>query len=302
MSIKLPKIFLDSGDPAETRKAKSLLGHLEGQTTNPSLVAKHPEVQKLLAAGKKLNEKDLLGMYEQIVKEIEKQIAGSISAEVYATWDTTASEMLVQAEKMYGWGKHMHIKFPTIPEGLKAAHEFSKKGGRVNMTLVFDQVQAAATYVATLPTDAASHKHQHFVSPFIGRWDDRGYNGLDLVKNIIRMYKTFDKQFHHTRHQSQVQLLAASIRSLPHLYACIFMEADIVTIPLKLIQAWIEDLRWMPDEHYRIENNGLKSIVYQPLPLHKQYEAYSIEKVEGSLLDEGLKKFASDWNNLLEIG
>jgi len=83
MSIKLPKIFLDSSDPEETKKAKGLLGHLEGQTTNPSLVVKNPEVQKLIGAGKKLPEKDLLNLYKQLVQEIEKEIAGSISVEVY---------------------------------------------------------------------------------------------------------------------------------------------------------------------------------------------------------------------------
>ena len=77
------------------------------------------------------------------------------------------------------------------------------------------------------------------------------------------------------------------------------MEADIVTIPLKIIHAWIEDHRWMPDRHYRREHNGLKSIIYEPLALHKNYIDYEIKKAENSLLDEGLKKFVVDWNNLL---
>lgn len=308
MSIKLPKIFLDSSNPEETKKAKGLLGHLEGQTTNPSLVAKHPEVQALLAKGKKLTEKDLLSFYRQIVQEIEKEIAGSISAEVYADWDTTAPQMLKQAEKMFSWGKHIHVKFPTIPQGLKAAHEFVKNGGRVNMTLVFTQDQAAAVYAATLPEDhwkipsveGNPHNHYfHFVSPFIGRWDDRGYNGLDLVKQTIRMYRSFDKQLHHKHHKCHVQVLGASIRSLNHLYACIFMGVDIVTIPLKLIQEWIEQERWMPDEHYRIKHDGLKSIVYENLRFHKNYQKYIVEKTDGDLLDEGLRKFAKDWNSLL---
>lgn len=292
MSIRLPKIFLDSGNPEETKRAKGLLGHLEGQTTNPTLVAKHPEVQKMRASGQKLTQKELLAFYKQVVQEIGIQIAGSISVEVYANWDTTAKQMLSQAEEMYTWGKHIHIKFPTIPEGLKAAHEFTHKGGRVNMTLVFDQNQAAAVYAATLGTNQT-----HFVSPFIGRWDDRGTNGLDLLLNILKMYKKFDKQLHKSK--PHVEVLAASIRTLNHLYASIFMGADIVTIPLTLIQEWVADERWMPDEHYRAPVTGLKSMVFQNILLKKNYEEYKIKKEDGSLLDEGLEKFVTDWNNLL---
>jgi transaldolase len=292
MSIRLPKIFLDSGDPEETKKAKGLLGHLEGQTTNPSLVLKNPEVQKAIGGGKKLTEKELLDTYRQIVQDIAREVAGSISIEVYSDWKTTAPQMLKQAEDMNTWINHAHIKFPTTPEGLKAAHEFAKQGGRVNMTLVFNQTQAAAVYAATWDT-----KNVHFSSLFIGRWDDRGVNGLDLVKNILRMYRQFNKQEH--RNKSHVEVLAASIRSLDHLYASIFMGADIVTIPLSLIQAWVIDERWMPDEHYRFTNHGLKSMVYEPVPLKKNFTDYQITHTEGDLLDEGMKRFATDWNSLL---
>lgn len=293
MSIKLPKIFLDSGNPEETKKAKGLLGHLDGQTTNPSLVAKHPEVQKILSQGKKLSEQDLLKFYRQIIGEIEKEIAGSISVEVYADWDTTASQMLKQAENMFSWGKHIHIKFPSTSEGVKAAHEFVKNKGRVNMTLVFEQVQAAASYAATL-----GNSETHFVSPFIGRWDDRGFDGLDVTKNIIRMYKQFNKKLNVRK--SHILVLAASIRNLEHLYSSIFMGADILTVPFKIIQEWISHEKWMPDEHYRAPKNGLKSIIYEDIPFRKNFEEYKIERVEGDLLDEGLKKFVSDWNNLLK--
>jgi transaldolase len=97
-----------------------------------------------------------------------------------------------------------------------------------------------------------------------------------------------------------MEILAASIRTTDHLYASIFMGVDIVTIPLSLIQEWMRQERWMPDEHYRIPSNGLKALKYEPLRLQKNYDAYPIEKVEGDLLDEGLKKFANDWNTLLK--
>ncbi len=294
MPIRLPKIFLDSGDPEETKKAKGLLGHLEGQTTNPTLVGKNPAVQQLISKGKRLTESDLLKAYKEIVQEIEKEIAGAISVEVNANWETTAQQMLKQADEMYTWGRNIHIKFPTIPEGVKAAHEFSNKGGRVNMTLVFTQVQAAAVYVTTLGT-----KQTHFVSPFMGRWDDRGYNGSDLIRNILHMYKEFDKQMNR---KHSVELLAASIRTLDHLYASIYLGADIITMSYKLIQEWVAQEIWVPSTNYRIESSGLKSLKYERIPLRKNYEEYMIEKTDGDLLDEGLRKFANDWRKILDPG
>lgn len=291
--IKLPKIFLDSGNPEDTKKVKGLLGFLDGQTTNPSLVSKHPEVASYLEKGKKLTEKDLLNFYRQIVNQIRKEIAGSISVEVYADWETTAEAMLKQAEEMNSWVRNLHIKFPTIPEGLQAAHEFAKKG-RVNMTLVFDQNQAAAAYVATQTTHASG---PHFVSPFMGRWDDRGHNGLDLVKNIIKMYRRFNQLSHEKK--PHIAVLSASIRSLDHLYGSIFLGTDIVTVPFKIIYEWVENQIWIPDSSYRIDSHGLKPILYEDIPLKKSPSEYTLSKEKGSLLDEGLIRFSSDWKKLL---
>lgn len=292
MSPKLPKIFLDSSDPQETKKAKALLGFLDGQTTNPSLVAKNPEIQKYLESGKKLTEKDLLGMYKDLIQAIEKETAGALSVETYADWNTTASEMLAQAEDMTTWGKNIYIKFPTIPAGVEAAHEFVKKGGRVNMTLVFDQNQAASVYSATLETQQSA-----FISPFIGRWDDRGFNGLDLVKNIIKMYKHFDEQ--RNKHKCHVQVLAASIRSMEHFYASMFLGADILTVPMKIIYEWIEDEKRVPDSRYRIKTAGLHSLIYQDLHFKPDYKDFPIENNPQSLLSEGLEKFVADWKKLI---
>ena len=153
MTNTTPMVFLDSGNPEETRKAKQLLGKLDGQTTNPSLVVKNPDVAKYLTDGKKLTEPELLNIYKRIIKEIEQEIPdGHISIEVNANWDSTVEDLLQQAEDMGTWTKNGNIKFPTTNAGVEAAHEFVKSGGRVNMTLVFDQIQAAAVYSATLET------------------------------------------------------------------------------------------------------------------------------------------------------
>lgn len=295
-SIKLPKVFLDSGNPEDTKKAKGILGFIDGQTTNPSLVAKHPDVAKFLEKGKKLTEQELLKFYRQIIREIGSQISGPVSVEVYADWNTKAETMLKQAEEMYTWGKNCYVKFPVIPEGLKAAHEFVKKGGRVNMTLVFDQQQSAAVYLAV-----NSHPNKKpqgaFISPFAGRWDDRGYLGLDLVRNIIRQYKEYDAKLHIKK--SSLLVLSASIRNLEHLYGSIFLGADILTVPLKIIYEWVEAERWMPDTRYRIKTNGLKALLYEHVPLKKDFLDYAVGKGKSFLLDEGLAKFVKDWKNLI---
>ena len=110
------KIFLDSGDPQETREALSVLGFLDGQTTNPSLIAKNPN-----AIGKKFSAAEVLNFYENVVKEVSSLIPqGSVSVEVYADKDTSSEEMLDQAKEFYGWIPNAHIKYPTITEGLKA--------------------------------------------------------------------------------------------------------------------------------------------------------------------------------------
>lgn len=293
MAILRPKIFLDSGDPAETKKAKALIGTVDGQTTNPSLVAKNPEIKQYIAQGKRLSEKELLARYKEIIGEIGRLVAGPISVEVYADWNTPASTMLAQAEEMATWGRNIYIKFPTIPHGLQAAHEYVQKGGKVNMTLVFTQAQAAAVYSAAL-----SGSFPSFVSPFLGRWDDRGYKGLDLVKNIAKMYKIFDKRTKQKKRH--VQILASSIRSLDHFYSSIFIGADIMTVPLNVIQAWVEDERWIPDEHYRESQSGLKSILYHDIPFAPDYASYAIPRLEGDLLDEGISKFVKDWKSLLQ--
>ncbi len=292
MSLKLPKIFLDSGNPEDTKKAKSLLGFLDGQTTNPSLVLKHPEAQKYLADGKKFTSDELLNFYKQIIIELDAQLTGPISVETYADWETSSDEMLEQAREMKKWGSNIYIKFPSIPAGIQAANEYVKTGGSVNMTLVFDQQQAAAVYAATMPTFKPA-----FISPFVGRWDDRKFKGLDLIKNIKKMYKDFDTK--RNEKKAHIEVLSASIRHMTHFYGSIVSGADILTIPLSIIEQWIQEERFMPDETYRPDTTGLRSIIYKDLPYHDDFTMYPFGREEGSLLDEGLIKFAADWNSLI---
>lgn len=212
----MTKLFLDSGDPKETKEALAVLGMIDGQTTNPSLIAKNPE-----AVGKKFTREEINEFYKGVVREISAQIPkGSVSVEVYADANTLAKDMIKQAGEFNLWIPNAHIKLPTTPEGLKAASELTKQGIKVNMTLVFNQSQAAAVYAAT----QGAKKGDVFVSPFVGRLDDRGENGMDLIKNILQMYRAGD---------GHVEVLAASIRSLEHFTKTIEFGCDIITAPLK---------------------------------------------------------------------
>ncbi|MBP7967319.1 transaldolase [Candidatus Woesebacteria bacterium] len=292
MEKNQPLVFLDSGNPEETRKAKKLLGTLDGQTTNPSLVVKNPDVASYVANGKKLTEIELLKIYKDIILELAKELPdGHISVEVNAHWESTAADLLAQAMKMAIWAPQVNIKFPTTNAGVEAAHEFVKTGGRVNMTLVFDQIQAAAVYAATRDAE-----QQCFISPFMGRWDDRGFNGADLINNIVQMYEEYDLSRQVDPH---VLVLAASIRNMDHLYASIYYGADILTIPLKTIEAWVTDGKKIPDKDYLPAETELAPIPYREIEIGADYKAFDIKRIDGTLLDEGLKKFAADWESLL---
>lgn len=273
------KIFLDSGDPAETKSALELLGFLDGQTTNPSLIAKNPET-----AGKKFSKDQLFSFYRKVVEEISLLIPqGSVSIEVYADAKTTAEQMLEQGREFFKWIPNAHIKYPTTSEGLKAAEISVKEGIRVNMTLVFSQEQAAAVYAAT----QGAKKGQVFLSPFIGRLDDRGENGMDLIANIIKIYAQGD---------GHVEVLTASVRSLDHYWEAIRLGSDIITTPFKILKEWAEAGKKMPSEDFAYSPKGLKPISYEQIDLNKPWQKYNIHH---DLTDAGIGKFASDWNALL---
>ena len=139
------KIFLDSGDPIETKNTISLLGFLDGQTTNPSLIAKNPQAQERLVNGKKFSRAEVYDFYQKVIKEIYQVIPnGSISVEVYADKKTTVDEMLKQALLMNSWIPTAHIKLPITHTGLEVARILVDKNINVNMTLCFNQLQAAA--------------------------------------------------------------------------------------------------------------------------------------------------------------
>ncbi len=279
------RIFLDGGDPGETREIIRLLGFLDGQTTNPTLISKNPEARKRLEKGEKFSEQEILNFYQDVVREISALIPeGSVSIEVYADASTSAEQMLKQGKEMASWIPNAHIKFPTTKEGLKAAEQTVKEGLRVNMTLCFKQEQSAAVYAATL----SAKKGDVFVSPFIGRLDDRGQNGMDLISNIIKMYQQGD---------GHVMVLTASVRSYDHMLCALQMGSDIITAPFNLLKEWGEKGLPLPGEDYTYNSGDLKEIPYEEIDLTKNWQGYDILH---DLTDKGIDRFAADWNSLIK--
>lgn len=278
------KIFLDGGIPEETREIIGLLGFLDGQTTNPTLITKHPAFQACQEKGEKCTEEDAWGFYKEIVSEISPLVKkGSVSIEVYADHDTKAKEMIAKGEELFLWIPNAHIKLPSTKEGLKAAEALVGKGIRVNMTLCFSQEQATAAYAATY----GAKKGDVFLSPFVGRLDDIGENGMSLIKNILSLYKEGD---------GHIEVLTASVRSLDHFLAALAFGSDIITAPAKILKEWEEKGMPIPDETYQYSQGALKDIPYKKFPISRNWQAFNIAH---ELTDKGIDRFAKDWDTLV---
>ena len=283
------KILVDGGDPAETSRIKSLLGFVDGQTTNPSLIAKNPGIRELIASGHRLSRQEENEEYKKIVQRISPLVGDAgVSIEVFADLDTTAQQMVVQGKEMFTWIPNAYIKYPCTHEGLRAAKTSVQGGIRVNITLCFSQEQAAAVYSAT--NGSASPV---YVSPFIGRLDDLGDNGMDVVKNIREMYKSGDGHVH---------VLAASIRHLDHLLAAFALEADLVTVPAKILEEWAAKGFPLPGSDFTYkgktpDGHPLKALPYKSLNLNEPWESFHIAH---ELTTKGIRKFVEDYQSTLK--
>lgn len=281
----MTKIFLDSGDPKETKEALGLLGFLDGQTTNPTYFIKSPQVQERLKTVGKFSKEEIWDSYRKTINDIAAIIPeASISMEVYADKTTKAEDMIIQARELFKWTPNAYLKFPIIPEGMKAAALAISEGMRVNMTLCFNQEQAAAVYAMS----KGAKRGQIYISPFIGRHTDAGVQGLDLIRNIIRMYKNGD---------GHVLVLSASLRSIDQFYAAIFEGTDIITAGFKYLKQWAEEGKKLPGADFVYNPEGFKPILYQEFDLSKDWTEFNIvdEKT-----NKGLDQFIADWNNCIK--
>lgn len=174
----------------------------------------NPEIQRLVASGHTLSSEEEKSEYKKIVQSISPLVGDAgVSIEVFADLNTTAEEMLAQGREIFSWIPNAYVKYPCTHEGLRAAQISVQKSIRVDMTLCFSQEQAAAVYAAT-----KGSKEPVYVSPFVGRLDDRGEDGMDLVRNIKKMYEHSDGHVH---------VLAASIRNLNNLFFPFALRAEL---------------------------------------------------------------------------
>lgn len=271
------KIFIDGGDAQETAKAKELLGYLDGQTTNPSLIAKR------LGAKTKLTQETALEEYKRIVQEMSRIIPdGSVSIQVFANEETKAEEMLAQARERIKWIPNASIKIPCIKEGLEAAAVACKEMP-LNITLAFSQSQAAAVFEATKEA-----RYPVFISPFVGRLDDQGEAGMDVIQNIIKMYRE--------QGDKHVEVLTASIRNFDHVLYGLKLGSDILTIPFEIFKQWADQSFPQPASDYQYDTGGRKRIPYNnSVALGKPWQEYDLSH---PLTTKGVQRFRDDWMGL----
>ena len=282
------QVLVDGGDPQETGRVKALIGFVDGQTTNPTLIARNPEIRQLISSGHKFSTKEELDEYRTIVQTISPLVGhAGVSIEVFADFDTTGEQMLAQGRDMFSWIPNAYVKYPCTHEGLRAAQMSVSEGIRVNMTLCFSQDQAAAVYAAT-----KGSKQPVYVSPFLGRLDDRGEDGMDLVGNIKKMYDAGDGHVH---------VLAASIRHLNHLLGAFALQAELATAPAKVWEEWAAASFPSPEKDFMYKGvdkagNQLRPIPYKSLDLNLPWESFDIRH---ELTTKGIQQFVSDYKSTL---
>ncbi|HEY7748371.1 MAG TPA: fructose-6-phosphate aldolase [Aestuariivirgaceae bacterium] len=193
------KFFVDTADVAEIREVAST-GLLDGVTTNPSLVAK---------SGRD---------FRDVIKEICSIVEGPVSAEVTAL---EADAMVAEGSSLAKIAKNVAVKVPLTWEGLKACRALAQAGHKVNVTLCFNANQALL----------AARAGASFISPFIGRIDDAGEDGLDIISEIRTIYDNYD---------FDTEILAASIRTVNHVRYAALAGADIATVPVAIMKALVK--------------------------------------------------------------
>jgi len=193
------KFFIDTANVEEIKKANEL-GMVDGVTTNPSLVSKE---------GREFN---------GLIKEICDIVDGPVSAEVVSV---DADGMIREAKELAKLADNIVVKIPLIEEGLKAVKILSKEGINTNVTLCFSSIQALM----------AAKAGAAYISPFVGRLDDIGHRGMDLVDEILTIYDNYG---------FETEVIVASIRNPIHVLDAALMGADIATIPYKVIQQLVK--------------------------------------------------------------
>ncbi len=195
------KIFLDTANLESIRKFNDM-GLLDGITTNPSLMSKEG------------------GNPKDIMEEITKIIKGDVSLEVVST---EYSGMIEEGKRLRQYGKNVVVKVPMTPDGLKACKHLTSEGIPVNVTLIFSPNQALL----------AAKSGAKYVSPFIGRLDDIGKDGMNLIKDIKKIFDNYKDDF-------KTQILVASIRHPIHVIDAAKIGAHVVTLPPAVLDKMLQ--------------------------------------------------------------
>lgn len=270
------KIFLDSASATDTDVVLYLFGFLDGQTTNPTLLAKHHDLKYLWP----LTTEAVWDFYKSEAKRIAHIIPNKpISIEVYADEESTAEDITNQALQISTWFDDCYVKLPITKAGLTSASELIAKGVKLNLTLCFSQEQALAVHLAT----HGAKKNQVYISPFIGRLEGEGYFGLDLIKNIRQMYQELN---------SHVQIISASIRNVEQLAGAVYLESDAITASRVVLEEWKKTDYIIK----KVENTNLKPIEYQKLDY--KIKDWTKLNISHQLTEAGLKRFVTDWKLL----
>lgn len=206
------KFFIDTANLDEIREANEL-GMIDGVTTNPSLVAKEGDVD-----------------FKEHLAKICEMVKGDISAEVTAL-DTEG--MLEEGREYAKIAPNVVVKCPLTLEGLKATRRFREEGTKVNVTLCFSAAQALL----------AAKAGASYISPFIGRIDDIGQDGMQLIRDIVQIYDNYG---------FATEVLAASIRHPMHIVDCALAGAHVATIPFKVIKQLV---------HHPLTDKGLEGFL-----------------------------------------
>lgn len=288
--MNLPSnIYIDGGDPAETKEANEILkkaGYhgLDGQTTNPTLIAKRLVTSDKGQVARKLSQEEATEGYKKTVQEMSKIIPeGKISIQVIGDPATlTTEQMLTQARDRLTWIPNGVIKFPCTKAGLAAVEVFCEEGP-VNITLNFSQEQAAAVYAAT-----KTHNHEVYVSPFVGRLDDKGQNGMDVAANELTMFKS--------NGDGHVNVLTASVRTIKHFMYALWLKSPVITVPFKVFKEWSDGGFTSPSGEYIYDVPGLAEIPYHELSLDSDWQSFDLHH---DLTDSGVARFWEDWKNIV---
>ncbi|MGO9480501.1 MAG: fructose-6-phosphate aldolase [Candidatus Kryptoniota bacterium] len=195
------KFFIDTANLDEIKEAAEL-GILDGVTTNPSLVAKEKY--------------DI--SFKELIREICKIVPGPVSAEVVST---DVEGMMNEAHDLAKIANNVVVKIPLLKDGLKAVKRLKSEGIKTNVTLCFSPTQALL----------AAKAGASFISPFIGRLDDISYEGMELIEQIVTIYRNYDYK---------TEVLVASVRHPLHVVQAAMLGADVVTMPFKVIDQLVK--------------------------------------------------------------